>query len=287
MSWKAYFASYSVQSPIHVGYHTISHSERTRYYIPANNMMSAFTYALAGQGRPGGGLSDKVRKSFMFSTFFVSRNGIDALFPAVSETGDLYYGKSNLSLWDFTNQFISAKEAQKYGIGKTLPEMEFIVPRNNLRDGQNYLVGYIFAEDSAEEQGLDSWMRSLRRLSIGEETGNCLGGIELVQLEQLMAEDCRVPFFALDGVFLDWKGDGVRAIYQQPGPLLGYLQGDAEKALTSIYGVKEALEGGFDLLRNAPLETGAKHCWVPGTLVKPVSQGASFRLGSNGIWTME
>jgi len=287
VSWRAYFASYSIQSPIHIGYHTISHAERTRYYVPANNMMGAFSGAVAaGQDHPGSKTVAKVREAFLFSTFFVSRNGIDPLFPVLTETGDLYYGKEHLSLWDFTNQFISTKEARKYGVGKHNNELEFIVPRNNILAKQNYLVGYVFAGETAEDKCLETWMRSLRHLSIGEETGHCLGSIELEKLEQLFSEDGRMPFFSLDGVFLDWSGEEVQAVYQHAGPLLGYLQADAEESLTSIYGVKESLEGGFDLLRNVSVNTGAKQCWVPGTLIKPGSKGAYFNLRTNGIWAL-
>ncbi len=288
MSWRAYFATYSVHSPIHVGYHTLSHAERTRYYVPANNMMGAFAGALtAGQDYTSPGLLEKVRDSFLFSTFFVSKNGVDALFPVLTETGDLYYGKENLSLWDFTNQFISAKEAQKYGIGKTISEIEFIVPKNNILEKQTYLVGYIFAAEAAEGKGLESWLRSLKHLSIGEETGHCLGSIELMKLEQLHCKEGRMPFFSIDGLYIDWSGESVTALYDGPGPLLGHLQEDADRSLTSIYGVKEALEGGFDLLRNMPVETGMKQCWVPGTLIKPGSQGVLFKMGNNGVWSLE
>lgn len=287
MSWRAYFASYTIQSPIHIGYHTISHAERTRYYVPANNMTGAFLASIAaGQDHPGLKTDEKIREAFLFSTFFVSKNGIDPLFPVLTETGDLYYGKEHMSVWDFTNQFISTKEAQKYGIETHTNELEFIVPRNNISEKQNYLVGYVFASEAAEEKGLETWMRSLRYLSVGEEIGHCLGSIELEKLEQLSGEEGRMPFFSLDGVFLDWSGDKVQAIYRNAGPLLGYLQADAEGSLISIYGVKESLEGGFDLLRNVPINTGVKQCWVPGTLIRPGSKGAYFNFGTNGIWAL-
>ena len=288
MSWRAYFAAFAVHSPVHVGYHTVSHSDRTRYYIPGKNMMSAFASALdAEEGGVNTSVLQAVRESFLFSTFFVSRNGRDALFPALTEDGDLYYGRERLSLWDFTSQFISAKEGRKYQAEKTRSEMDFIVPKNNLKKDQNYLVGYIFASDDAEDKGLGAWLRSLRELNIGEEVGSRMGNVRLIVLEKVLREDNRVPFFSLDGIYLDWSQDKVTVVYEKQGPLLGYLRAEGESSFVSIYGVQESTEGSIDLLQKQSTEVKSNKCWVPGTLVKPAPEGSTFVMGYDGLLGVE
>lgn len=288
MPWRAYFAAFSIHSPIHVGYHIISHTDRTRYFIPGKNMMSAFASGLTLENEGiNTGVLQEVRESFLFSTFFVSKNGRDALFPVLSEDGDLYYGRERMPLWDFTSQFISSKEGQKYNVVKKRSEMEFIVPKNNIRKTQNYLVGYLFASEDAEEKGLGTWLQALKNLNIGEEIRNRLGNVELIFLEKLLADERRVRFFSFDGIYLDWSGEKVTALYEKPGPLLGYLKTDSESLDFSIYGVQEPTEGGFDLLRNVPTEGKLKKCWVPGTLVKPGESGTRFVMSYDGMWSVD
>ncbi|HHX95346.1 MAG TPA: hypothetical protein GX691_05985 [Clostridia bacterium] len=285
MFWRAYFAAFSIRSPIHVGYHSISHENRTRYYIPGKNMMGAFADSLNEEnGGINTGILQKVRDTFLFTTFFVSKNGRDALFPVLTENGDLHYGKEGMPLWDFINQFISSKEGYKYSLEKTVSEMEFIVPKNNVKKTQNFLVGYIFAAGDFEERGVGAWLRALRNLSIGEVTDNQLGNVELIFLEKLQGEDCRAPFFAVPGVYLDWSGKEVVVEYQKPAPLLGYLRSDAYSSF-SIYGVQESMEGSFDLLKGLSTEVTANKCWVPGTLVTPAESGTSFIMGYDGVWS--
>lgn len=288
MSWRAYFAAFAVHSPIHVGYHTVSHAHRTRYYIPGKNMMSAFVGALDSQG---GGINTAVlqvvRESFLFSTFFISKNGRDALYPMLTEEGDLFYGRERMSLWDFANQFISAKEGQKYAVAKTKSDMEFIVPRNNVKKHQNYLVGYVLASDEAQGKGLETWLRVLRELNIGEETGNRMGNVQLIVLEKLLDEECKVPIFNLEGVYLDWSGENVKIVYNSPGPLLGYLKAEDSTPYLGIYGVQEATEGSIDLLKNVSEEAVGKRCWVPGTLIIPAEGGSAFVMGSDGMLTAQ
>lgn len=283
--WNAYFAVFSICSPIHVGYHNVSHANRTRYYIPGNNMISAFANVL---NKENGGINarilQRVRDSFLFSTFFVSKNGCDALFPVLSENGDLYYGEEGMSLWDFTSQFISSKEGEKYYLGKT--EMEFIIPKNNVTKTRNYLVGYIFVRSDAEERGLGKWLQSLKNLNIGEEISHRLGNVELFFLEKLQSEDFRAPFFSIQGVYLDWSGESVTVDYQKSGPLLGYLRSDGDSSFFSVYGVQESMEGSLDLLRGVSTEEKLNKCWVPGTLIIPAEDGTSFVMGHDGIWSV-
>lgn len=288
MSWRAYFAAFAVHSPVHVGYNTVSHVQRTRYFVPGRNMMSAFAAAL---GEKGGGISTStleiVRESFVFSTFFVSRNGISALFPLITGDGDLFYGNERLSLWDFTSQFISSKEGQKYKVGNIRSDMEFIVPKNNVKRTQNYLVGYLFVSDEAEAKGLVNWLRAIQELNIGEETNDKMGNVRLIVLEKLLQKECRAPFFSADGVYLDWAGEKVKVVYGKPGPLLGYLRVDNDSPYVGIYGVQEATEGGIDLLRNVPMGAAGKKCWVPGTRINPGETGATFVMEYDGMLTAE
>jgi len=286
MAWRAYFAAFSVHSPIHVGYHTVSHAHRTRYYVPGKNMMSAYASVLDSDAR-GRTTAAHIGKNFLFTTFFVSKNGQDALYPMLTEDGDLFYGREGMSLWDFTNQFISAKEGQKYQVGKTRFDMEYIVPKNNVKKSQNYLVGYVFVSEEAEGHGFKNWLRALRELNIGEETGNRMGNVRLARLEKLLQDDSTAPFFDLEGIFLDWSGEKVRVVYEKPGPLLGYLKVEEDSPFLGIYGVQEATEGSIDLLRNVSEEAANKRCWVPGTLIKPAEAGSVFILGYDGMLTVQ
>ncbi len=285
MSWKAYFTAFAVHSPVHVGYHNVSHAHRTRYYVPGGNMMSAFASAI---DVPGKGINAEilreVKKYFVFSTFFVSRNGRDPLFPVLTEEGDLFYGKERLSLWDFTNQFISAKEGRKYDLGQGHSDLEFIVPENNVKKTQNYLVGYIFVSDNGGEDRLSGWLRSLRELYIGEETVNRMGNVQLMFLEKIVSDDNKTPFFSLEGIYLDWSGERVKAVYEKTGPLLGYLKAGDGSSFVGIYGVQESTEGRIDLLKNVmSADEASGKCWVPGTLVRPGEKGSVFIMGYDGI----
>lgn len=285
MSWRAYFAAFAIHSPIHIGYNSISHADRTRYYIPGRNMMSAFAHSLDAQGVDiNTGVLQVVRESMLFSTFFVSKNGKDALFPVLTNEGDLFYGKEQMALWDFTNQFISAKEGQKYQRpGKGRSDIEFIVPKNKVINTQNYLVGYIFVADDAEDKGLGAWIRALRELHIGEETHNKMGNVRMIVLEKLLEENMRKSMFSIDGITLDWAGEKIQVVYEKPGPLLGYLKAEDESSVVAIYGVQESTEGSVDLLKNVSIEAAPRKCWVPGTFVKPDNSGSAFTMGYDGM----
>lgn len=285
MSWRAYFVVFAVHSPVHIGYHSVTHAERTRFYVPGKNMMSAFAHSLGKQGEGiNKGILEVMRESVLFSTFFVSKNGGDALFPALTEAGDLFYGKEQMSLWDFNKQFISAKEGNKYTpSGKTRLEIEFLVPKNIVTNTQNYLVGYIFVADDAEDKGLGAWIRALQELYVGEETGNKMGNIRMIGLEKLLEEDSRKDMFSVAGIVLDWSQEEVKVFYEKPGPLFGYLKVDEKASIMGIYGVQEAIEGSIDLLKNVSIEGTSNKFWVPGTLVQPASSGSAFIMGYDGM----
>ncbi len=289
MSWKAYFAAFAVHSPIHIGYHSVSHAKRTRFYVPGRNMVSAFAHSLSVQGEGiNGNILQTVRESFVFSTFFISKNGYDALYPVLTDEGDLYYGKEQMSLWDFHNQFVSAKEGQKYNpVGKDRMDIEFLVPKNNVTHNQNYLVGYIFVADDVGDKGLDAWIRALQEFYVGEETGHKMGNVRMIILEKLLEEDFRKSMFSVDGITLDWGGEEVKVIYEKAGPLFGYLKADDKASIGAIYGIREAFEGSIDLLNQVSTEGASKNCWVPGTLVQPADSSAAFILGYDGMMRVE
>jgi len=280
---RAYFVSFMIESPIFIGYNAASGVERTRFYIPPKNMLGAFTNAIRGSGRFS---LEKVQEYFSFSTFFLSDDGREALYPRLTPDGNLLFGERGMSAWDFINQFISAKEGIKYGLPQGASEMEFILPENNVTGSRNFLVGYIFVAEGEEKNGFGSWLRCLRKLSLGEETDYGLGRISFDYLEELLEDDSRSSFFSIDGIEVSWGRQGVTLTYLKPSPLLAhaFLDNTGGK-ITNIYGIKERIRGHRDLLsKQSRYDSREEAYWVPGTLIYPRSGGVSFRIGDNGVW---
>ncbi|NLK00227.1 MAG: hypothetical protein GX318_03180 [Clostridia bacterium] len=282
MNWSGYFVSFSIESPIFIGYNVSGDAERTRHYIPANNMMGALAHAIEKEGRPVSMAA--MDQCFSFSTFFVSKDGEGALFPSLDEGGGLSYGPHGISVLDFKNQYISTREGLKYDLPAHVGEIEFITPENKITGDQNYLVGYIFVAQNAVEEGFEAWLRSLRSMEVGEEMHHGLGKIALHELELCPGHGVE-NVFGIPGVEANWETQEVVMTYGEPSPLLAhtyleYVGGD----VATLYGVQEPAKGHRDLLGRAPRSNKREAYWVPGTLIHPVSQGVSFKMGSNGIW---
>ena len=282
MEWNAYFVSLSINSPVHIGYNSISHIEMTRYYVPATNLLGACAAAF-NKGGDGCIPENKrcVEDYFRFSNFYISKNGRDALYPNLGMDGNLSYGNEEVPLLDMSTRFISNREAPKFGI-QIRNDLEFIVPKNNSSGTQNYLVGYMFVSTGAEKN-FPRWLIELRELHIGEETRHGLGRVSLKSLEEIQVPEGETPLFGLEGVRVNWSREEITVIYTQPGPLLGHAVVKRGN-LRNIYGVTEAREGRIDLSGRAAGAEAGRGLWVPGTLIIPPETGAVFTVERDGIW---
>ncbi|NLO89445.1 MAG: hypothetical protein GX088_03845 [Clostridia bacterium] len=286
MSFKGYYLSYEIKTPIIVGYNDPMGSERTRYYIPPVNMVGAFAASLSRNSSSSTGHMRRLDEFFKFSTFFLSHDGINALYPRLTPEGSLFYGTKGLSLLDFTGRFISSKAGlQQYGLPRSLTESEFIVPKSGLSGEQNYLVGYIFVKQGAEKEGFGSWLHCLKQLCLGEEFSYGLGRTVLKELREVGPQKGEDLLFSIEGIKFILEKDEVIVSYEVPSPLLSHAFIDNERGkIAGIYGVKEPVRGHVDLLGGQVHFGREEAYWVPGTLIYPHGDCVEFRIGKHGIW---
>ena len=285
MSFKGYYLSYQIKTPIIVGYNDPMGFERTRYYIPPINMMGAFAASLSRNSSASTGHMRRLDEYFKFSTFFLSDDGVNALYPRLTPEGSLFYGTKGLSLLDFSGRFVSSKAGLQYGLPRSLSESEFIMPKNGISGNQNYLVGYIFVKQGAEKEGFGSWLHCLKQLWLGEEINYGLGRIVLNELKEVGSAKGEYFLFSIEGIKFFLGNDEIIVSYEVPSPLLSHAFIDNERGrIASIYGVKEPVRGRVDLLGGQVHFGQEEAYWVPGTLIYPYGNSVEFRVGNNGIW---
>ncbi|HBT20615.1 MAG TPA: hypothetical protein DEA47_04545 [Peptococcaceae bacterium] len=285
MSYKGYYLSFKIKTPIIVGYNDSMGFERTRYYIPPINMMGAFAASLSRNSSASTGHMRRLDEFFKFSTFFLSDDGVNAFYPRLTPEGTLLYGKKGLSLLDFSGRFVSSKAGMQYGLPRNLSESEFLMPKDGVKGNDNYLVGYVFVKNGAEMEGFRSWLLALKQLWVGEEINYGLGRIVLEELREVGSAKGEDFLFSIDGIRFLLERDEVIISYEVPSSLLSHAFIDnAEGKIVNIYGVKEPIRGRVDHLGGHVHFGQEEAYWVPGTLIYPHGNSAEFRIGHNGIW---
>lgn len=168
MTWQAFYATYELRSPLHIGYHKVGNVQRTRYYIPARNLWGAVTEALTRRGfatdvlrsqRPDDypAVGDWVRTHCVFGYWFIEEHG--TLLAPTYQNGQLCYGPYPAA--DFERRYLNALVTTALDPSATsaqdgsLHEVEFIAPYAS--DGTRTRIGgYLFLDEAAQAH----WGRS-------------------------------------------------------------------------------------------------------------------------------
>jgi len=111
MSWKCFDLTFSIKSPIHIGYRKIGLLQRTRYYIPGKNLWAALTAKMTSvlRNSPSGSdyknIGNFIRENMIFSYFYLQKDKKSYL-PEFIKGKGLVYG--NLLQDEFERRFITS-----------------------------------------------------------------------------------------------------------------------------------------------------------------------------------
>jgi len=296
MAWHCHLITYELNSPLHIGYHKVGSVQRTRYYIPARNMLAAAAEQLVEHGQQQA-YSDALRwvqQNLAFSYFFIAANG-SLLNPKYAGEGLIYGG---LSAREFERRFLrshvtTAIDHKRVTLAyhpkkrflrshvttaidsvtggaeeNSLHEVEYIAERwvdESGRAHQTYLQGCVFTCASADGLSILESLRAggERRYGFGslrrirEEINGAANGYELIL-------DAPRPQIKIDC----------------NGPLLAHapvcdLQ-SARGMIEPLVG-RETTPGGAFGKRLTP----GVVCWVPGTILESAQ---AFEFAEDGTW---
>jgi len=282
MSWKCYYVTYELKSPLHVGHIRVRYLNRTRYYIPARALWGAVTAMLTQSGFSHGGgaegdyesVGNWVRENLVFSYFFVIL-GNELLVPKYTVDG-LKYGR--MRLHEFERCCVSSNattaidpqvRAAEFG---SLHEIEFIAP--HAIDGTPLRIGgWIFFSDNAHDaiDGESGWEKYLCKLKVGGERRYGLGSMQCKSKE--LCERLMEYSIHLD--------DSRPSVTVPAGkPILAHVPadfGDISGDIEPIVG-RETRENSSNF---GMMLTKGQVCWTPGSIVK---KDTTFMIAGNGIW---
>ena len=285
MTWQAFYATYELRSPLHIGYHKVGNVQRTRYYIPARNLWGAVTEALTRRGfatdvlrsqRPDDypAVGDWVRTHCVFGYWFIEEHG--TLLAPTYQNGQLCYGPYPAA--DFERRYLNALVTTALDPSATsaqdgsLHEVEFIAPYAS--DGTRTRIGgYLFLDEAAQahlgtEQAWGSWLETLQ---VGGERRYGFGRL------------CCLKFQTIETAQERYNLHGERPLVniRASEPILAHTPA---KDLIRGRGMIEPLVGRQTDTKSDAFGrklTRATVCWVPGTLVEDTEW---FEIGCEGMW---
>lgn len=189
MSWRAYKLVFRLDSPLHIGHFKIGNIQRTRYYIPGITFCGALTATITRMNNSAdyAGIEKRVNKFFAFSYFYltIQSDGTEPLYPCFTENR-YQFGKAKMAAEEFEYEHISsyASTALDYSLQVaeegSLHDVEYICPKTKLCGKQVYLTGFIFVNNEALPQRLQSWRNALKRLQLGGERTYGFGRLSLM-----------------------------------------------------------------------------------------------------------
>lgn len=158
MSWHLYSLTFSLKSPLHIGFHKIMHLFRTREYVPAKPFWGALVakltrkLALSDYEKVG----EFLKATMRFGYFYICDNYKNIVFtPKYTDEG-LKYGNSEgkeISQNEFEKRYISslastAVEANSFTAEEgMLHEVEFISPYTIDKGESVFLRGLLWVSE--------------------------------------------------------------------------------------------------------------------------------------------
>jgi len=279
MAWKSWQLTFTLRTPLHIGYHKIGNVQRTRYYLPARNLWGASTERLTRGGFSAEGAAEGnykaigqwVKDHCVFSYFFLCES--EKLLNPHYEDEGLHYG--DLDAYAFERRFLFSHVTTALDAATTsaengsLHEVEFIAPHEHLNEQPVQLRGYLFLDDVAQKRQDELWKR-LQTLQVGGERRYGFGQLRLKDEEDDSLPDDYT-----------WLLNGTRPrLTVPPGkPLLAHTlaQGvDARGQLEPLVGRETSESGKFG--RHL---TSAGIYWTPGTIL---NTSLTLFINSNGVW---
>jgi len=199
MTWQAFYATYELRSPLHIGYHKVGNVQRTRYYIPARNLWGAVTEALTRRGfatevlkkqKPDDyqTVGDWVKTHCAFGYWFIEEHG--TLLAPAYRNGQLCYGPYAPD--DFERRYLSAHVTTALDASTTsaeegsLHEVEFIAPHAYPDGTRTRMGGYVFLDADAQTHlgTKPAWSSWLETLQVGGERRYGFGQLGCARIEQ-------------------------------------------------------------------------------------------------------
>jgi hypothetical protein len=273
MTWQCFELTYELLSPLHIGYHKVGNVQRTRYYIPARNMLAATAEGLVegGQSQSYKDALDWVRENFAFSYFFLVGDSLPLL-PHYRPNVGLRYDE--LSVHQFERRYVRAlvttaiapkNRAAQEG---SLHEVECI-PENWADERgeccKTRLQGWFFTRDNVR------WRAVFEALRVGGERRYGFGRLSLTSNKETVT---------LSGASLITGGSRPRIRLEATSPLLAHspVQGlEAKGSIEALVGRETTTSDryGRELTRGEVF-------WAPGSFC---DSACEFEVGRDGIWT--
>ena len=283
MTWQAFYATYELRSPLHIGYHKVGNVQRTRYYIPARNLWGAVTEALTRRGfatdvlrsqRPDDypAVGDWVKTHCAFGYWFVEEDGAP-LAPRY-QNGQLCYGPYPAA--DFERRYLNAHVTTALDPSATsaqdgsLHKVEFIAPHASPVGTRTLVGGYVFLDEAAQAHlgTKQAWRSWLETLQVGGERRYGFGQLRLAEFRPGNP----------DGWDLNAARPQINL--QAQAALVAHVMVDRVKARGQIEPLigRETRDGSH---RFGMALTSAQICWAPGAVLKSASV---FEISMSGIW---
>jgi hypothetical protein len=273
MPWQCFELTYELLSPLHIGYHKVENVQRTRYYVPARNMLAAAAERLVegGQSQSYKHALDWVRENFAFSYFFLLSDGL-RLVPRYKPDVGLRYGE--LSAHQFERRYVralvgTAIEPKDHAAEEgSLHEVECIPEYWADERGEcdkTRLQGWFFTRDGA------GWRAVLEGLRVGGERRYGFGRLSLAGDKETRG---------IPGGSLIINQSRPRFRLEPKSPLLAHspVQGlEARGSIEAVVGRETTTSQryGRELTRGQIF-------WIPGSFC---DSACEFEFGREGIWT--
>jgi hypothetical protein len=296
--WKAYRLTYRLESPVHIGWHTLGYVRCTRYYIPGKSIWGALTanHIRCGdnsfQYKDYSDQGDNFRRNSRISYFFPALDPERPLLPHYTDSG-LNYGKFNKA--DFERIFIKSfgqtavTPQNNTAEDESLHEAEFISPFiKDEKSGEPcpvYFIGYIFLKD--ENLRWQTIEKSLERVFIGGDRKYGWGSMILGRHKEVTFKD--KFFFDYE---IDINDNEITVHIPAGKPVYAHLlagaaalskniKGDIESLVGRDWGEVKNKEGNTVAIGAGQKISKASLCWMPGSVI--CLNAESFAIGPYGI----
>lgn len=282
MSWRCFRITFELLGPLHVGFHKVGNVQRTRYYVPARNLIASCAERLVRSGCRSdsyGGSLAWVREHLAFTYLFISRSD-ELLNPQYGKDG-LLYGKHTppyqLEKWYIRAHVTTAIEPSAGSAqDESLHEVEFIspYPLNGVASPHRTQVsGHVFMDEEAfnalnPEDTSKNWFEEIH---IGGERRYGFGRMCSLPIK---------PASNMPGCELELNTGRPRIAILKGNPLLAHVpvnDVNAKGAIEPLVG-RETVGDSNSFGR---VLTPDRMCWAPGSICE---EAQSFEIAQVGLW---